>query len=198
MADTQLSPLFTWRSILAGSRTLPANARLVGLVLSLHMNETGGSCHPGTTRLAQETGLSLRSVKAHLKILQEQGYLVVVERGGLRGEHKRANGYMPAVPDGYEPGEWSHPWLSSSVQLLHPSEPDRCKSRHPPVQILQPTGAPPAPQDVLLGRHEDARARDAFCQRCNGQRTFTPDGTGFAICPSGHVARSRDLEVTSV
>lgn len=72
-----LSPLFTWRGAIADS-SLPPNARLVALTLSLHMNERGGSAYPSVARLVSETGLSRRAVQRALRVLEESGYLQLV------------------------------------------------------------------------------------------------------------------------
>lgn len=80
MAD-QLSPLFSWRSAITES-DLPATTRLVALVLSLHMNERGGSCYPSQSTLARETGLHPETVKEHLRTLRTEGWLVAKEMQG--------------------------------------------------------------------------------------------------------------------
>lgn len=71
-----MSPLFTWRSAICESE-LPSTPRHVALTLSLHMNERGGSCYPGTRTLADETGLNRDTVRRALLHLEETGWLQV-------------------------------------------------------------------------------------------------------------------------
>jgi hypothetical protein len=143
-----MKPLFTWRSALCDS-DLPPITRFVGLVLSLHMNERGGSAFPGATRLSEETGLSERTVRLHLGILVGKGWLRQVERGGLRGETRRANLYSATFPE-LSP-ESTTPAAAAGVQH------DPCSSRHAPLHMTTPTPAGAAPQGVR-GRQEDAAA----------------------------------------
>lgn len=94
---TRIAPLLTWRGSVCESDLQPTT-RHVALTLSLHMSERGDSAFPGPTLLSHETGLSLRCVKEHLGILVEKGWLVVVERGGIKGDTRRANKYRAAIP----------------------------------------------------------------------------------------------------
>lgn len=68
---------------------LTPTERLVGLTLSLHMDRDGGSCWPSLTTLANETGLSRRTVIRALNTLDAEGYI------------KRARG-GPGRPTRYE------------------------------------------------------------------------------------------------
>lgn len=95
--DTRIRPLLSWRSAIAES-PLKSSSKLVAYALSLHMKEKGNSAHPGPACLARETGLSLRTVKEHLGVLESEGWLVCVERGGMVGSKRRANEYQAAIP----------------------------------------------------------------------------------------------------
>lgn len=92
-----LAPLFTWRSAVCES-DLPPTARHVALTLSLYMNERGSSAFPGATRLARDTGLHESTVRAQLRDLCDAGWLEQTERGGQRGERRRANAYEARIP----------------------------------------------------------------------------------------------------
>lgn len=92
-----LSPLFTWRSAVCESDLTPT-VRHVALTLSLYMNERGGSAFPGATRLAHDTGLHEDTIRRSLAHLAEGGWLVLVERGGRKGERRTANAYVASIP----------------------------------------------------------------------------------------------------
>lgn len=91
----RLSPLFSWRGALIRSELSP-NVRYVALVLSMHMNELGGSCYPSQALLAEESGLSERQVRRHLATLRQNGWLELTYRRTKRG-YKRAF-YEATVP----------------------------------------------------------------------------------------------------
>lgn len=90
--------VYTWRAALTDS-DLPATTRHVALTLSIYMSEKGDSAFPGARRLANDTGLTERAVRKHLGLLVATGWLEVVQRGGLRGEQRRANAYRAVVPN---------------------------------------------------------------------------------------------------
>lgn len=105
MADPStawLKPLYTWRSAITESN-LSSTTKHLALTLSLHMSERGDSCFPGRKLLSAETGLDLRTVDRHMKILAaieeggedtERAWLRI-NRGGGRG---KANEYRAVVP----------------------------------------------------------------------------------------------------
>jgi len=84
--ERNFKPLFSWRSAICESDLAPTT-RHVALTLSLHMNERGGSCFPSQGTLASETGLAVKTVAEHLKILNGSGWLAkkVIRRGEGRG-----------------------------------------------------------------------------------------------------------------
>lgn len=94
----KIRPLFTWRSAIA-SPLGPSNptTRHVLLTLSLHMNERGESCYPTTKQLAEETGLSERSVCTHLEQAEIDGWMRK-RAVGLRGRQWKRHIYSPAIP----------------------------------------------------------------------------------------------------
>lgn len=95
---TDFKPLFTWRSAITDSDLAPTT-RLVALAMSLHMNERGGSCFPSAATTARETGLSISTVRDHRGILEDEGWLLCTERGGLAGEKRTASSYEATFPD---------------------------------------------------------------------------------------------------
>ena len=110
MADPStawLKPLYTWRSAITESN-LSHTTKHIALTLSLHMSERGDSCFPGRKLLAAETGLDLRTIDRHLKILaaiDENGVedlelaWLRVKRGIGRG---KTNEYFAVVPGTWE------------------------------------------------------------------------------------------------
>jgi hypothetical protein len=60
------SPLIEWRAQVIASE-LGSSARLVALVLSLHMDRNGGSCFPSITTLQREASLARSTVCNALK-----------------------------------------------------------------------------------------------------------------------------------
>jgi hypothetical protein len=154
----RLEPLFTWRSAICDS-SLPPTARLVAFAISFYMNERGGSCHPGPTRLARDTGLSLRAVKKHLVDLEDTGWLLVVDRGGQTGERRRANSYearIPDPPDNPGPVHDLHRTISPDrpgpVHEMHPchaaDDTDPSASFPQPVHQVHPPTPPANPGPV--------------------------------------------------
>ncbi len=129
-----LSPLFIWRTAIGGS-TLTPTARHAALALSLYMNDKGGSAFPGGTRLARDTGYSIRTIRKALGELVAAGWLVEVSRGGSpAGGERKATEYRATVP------------TSAGGSPVNGG--DRCISEHRPVHLTTPTGAGGSPQSV--------------------------------------------------
>jgi hypothetical protein len=105
--------VYTWRAALTDS-DLPPTTRHVALTLSIYMSEKGDSAFPGARRLAHDTGLSERAVRKQLGDLVQAGWLEVVQRGGLRGETRRANAYRARIP---HPGPTDTDVAASPVHL---------------------------------------------------------------------------------
>jgi hypothetical protein len=101
MTERNFKALFTWRSAICESE-LPPTSRHVALTLSLHMNERGGSCFPSQATLATETGLAVKTVSDHLKILNSSGWLAkkVIRRGEGRGTRVEYSATTPPLTTG--------------------------------------------------------------------------------------------------
>jgi len=65
--------LFLWRRTIARSNLTPPQ-RLVALVLSMHMDSSGGSCWPALPTISDETGLARSTVRAAVQSLEAAGY----------------------------------------------------------------------------------------------------------------------------
>ncbi len=119
-----MKPLFTWRSALCDS-DMPPVTRHVALSLSLYMSERGDSAFPGAERLAHDTGHHVSTVRRALKDLVAEGWLELVEAGGMKGEKRHANVYRATVPlahnDPLPFATGSPPLATPSTRLADPS-----------------------------------------------------------------------------
>lgn len=93
-----LAPVITWRSQLVHYSDCPT-CKLVGLALSLYMNERGGSAYPSNATLAADCSLGVSTVRQHLnEHLCPQGWLTLKHRGGQKGDRKMANEWQATTP----------------------------------------------------------------------------------------------------
>jgi hypothetical protein len=91
----------TYLKSLRGHQMSPSAYRVLVEVFN-YTNASGGHAHPGERRLAEDTGLAVRSVRAHLKWLTDNGYLKKGPRGhGGGGQGPGwATVYAVALPAG--------------------------------------------------------------------------------------------------
>lgn len=90
--------LFEWRRLIASKNGPPSpTTRHLLLTASLHMDEKGESCFPSTRTIAEETGLSERSVICHLAMAVATQWLVKEIRG-LSGQCWRRHEYKARIP----------------------------------------------------------------------------------------------------
>jgi hypothetical protein len=121
VSTTRIKPLLTWRGAVTDSG-LPATARHVALTLSLYMNEVGSSAFPSIVTLARKTGLGESTVRDHLHLLRDTGWLVAGERGRpsvyhatpdhtaeSRGGRHRTVFYTATIPPDFLPAEENPP-----------------------------------------------------------------------------------------
>ena len=106
--------------------TLPPAQKLMLLVYVKHANREG-IAWPGSQRLADLTGYSLRAVKGHRTKLIEAGILKVVSEA--KGKVKKLQIELLRLPTRAD---------IAPVQILHPPELTRADSAPLPVQILHP------------------------------------------------------------
>jgi hypothetical protein len=76
------SPVHRWRKAIAEGSGLSATQRHVALTLSLYVDLEDLSTYVGPTRLAEATGLSLRTIKRTLPEIVDAGWLMRKSRGG--------------------------------------------------------------------------------------------------------------------
>lgn len=122
-----------WRWAICGSE-LSSVARHVGLVGSLYASTDGTGIYPGGSRLASDTGLTVRCVRTATKDLVDGGWWVAERAGGSpAGGQRQAAQYRLAIPTGEG---------DSPVNDDH-----RCISRPRPVNETTSTGEPRSPQE---------------------------------------------------
>jgi hypothetical protein len=61
------------------------------------MDENGGSCFPSTRKLAEETGLSERTICTHLEIAENEGWIKKMQQG-LTGQRWKRHSYQALIP----------------------------------------------------------------------------------------------------
>lgn len=81
-----------WEKQLRKRRDIPATGKLVALTLATYADGTGESAHPGAAQLADDTGLSERTIWRWLKHLRHLGLFEAEHRQG-KGWGKRADVY---------------------------------------------------------------------------------------------------------
>jgi len=91
-----LSPLFSWRGQIAGSK-LHSTTKLVAFTLSLHMSERGDSCFPSIETLAEEASLHYDTVKDHLSKLAADGWITKTYDRSVKGRGTRVY-YAASIP----------------------------------------------------------------------------------------------------
>jgi hypothetical protein len=89
--------LIEWRTAILES-DVDKNARLVGLVLSTHMNGAGASCFPSLTRLQRESRLARSTVCFALRDLESAKLIERVRGGPDRPTRYRATSPPTGLP----------------------------------------------------------------------------------------------------
>jgi hypothetical protein len=87
-----------WLQAIAAS-DLPSTTRLVMHTLSLHMASGGGSCYPGLTLIAAESGLDKSTVRRHLRQAEKLGWIRRIRERRPQGAWGRTT-YVPTIPPG--------------------------------------------------------------------------------------------------
>lgn len=120
-ANRNWKPLFTWRAAI-GQSDLPSTARLVAFAMGMYMSEMGVSAYPSAAELAQVTGLGISTVRQYRGMLEEEGWVICVRRGGVMpgGKHV-ASEYRAAIP----PRAWAElEYTASRGQDLEAKDPE--------------------------------------------------------------------------
>lgn len=91
---------FEWQdAVLSENGPSRPMTRFVLMALGSHMNKYGGSCFPSYELLVKETKLSLRSVKRHMNLANDEGWF---KRTAKKGQAKgwRSYEYQATIPIG--------------------------------------------------------------------------------------------------
>lgn len=128
-----------------------ATARHVLLCLANYADKTGAAAFPSAGTLASDTGLSERSVRSKLDMLEAMG---AIRRGNqaVAAAHIARGDRRPVVYDiVMERGAGDAPRseVVNEVQDVHPVEPTGCSSRTNGVQLTSERGAPAAPDPSI-------------------------------------------------
>jgi hypothetical protein len=114
-----MAAYFSWQQAVLKSEMEPTT-RLVCLTIGCHMAMDGTGCFPSYALIAQESGLSRRTVIDHVQAAVVHGYLRLEHRERENGS-STSNLYQPVMPDVVQelhPG--SAPAAPGVVQELHP------------------------------------------------------------------------------
>lgn len=123
--DRRPAERFEWERIVRRI-VMPANTKLLALVLATYADQDGTRVRPGNPVLAAVTGQGVATVGRQLRQLRDEyGLLEQTRRGGGRGGTKRASEHRLTIPVD----------LLDRVELLTPSdEPDRMRDHLAIVQ----------------------------------------------------------------
>ena len=90
---------FDWERALRADTTVTGSRLLVLLTLGTYMGNDGTRAHPGQRQLAEQTGLSERTVRGHLASAVADGWIVERYRGHRTGDGRGlASVFDAAVP----------------------------------------------------------------------------------------------------
>jgi hypothetical protein len=99
VAFTGMAPLHKWRDLVRSEHgpRHPVTRHILHN-LSTYMNTDGRECFPSIETQAVETGLSVRTIKRHLAVAEDEQWLHIYERQG-KGKAWRHYGYVARIPD---------------------------------------------------------------------------------------------------
>jgi hypothetical protein len=127
-------PLFGWRWEVLRSN-LPSTTRLVLLTISIHMDDRGqtnGKLSPTTLTLADETGLTERTVCTHIQVAREKGWVLTTAVGSAQGwKHSAYCATFPA--EGAEP-----PSVPLAAEGAEPPSVPLCKGAESVAEGAEP------------------------------------------------------------
>ena len=174
MSDKPQDFRWQWQEAFASEHGPPdPSTRHVLHVIAMHLWKGDKKTYPGQERIAKFTGLSVRSVRSHLKIAERLGWLRIVPVVGVRDE------YYPTIPAKLDNVQTVNPGNGCrgkttrrtaatpapragvgglSTPANNVSDPG--KSGHGPRQIL-----PPTPATVAADASSYASSDSSFIQK---------------------------------
>jgi len=115
-----------WERALMRRSKLPLPCIAVLAALASYANADGGSIHPSQARLADDLGLTVRTVGRWIRFGLETGWILETRRGIGYGEISRPSMYILKIPDAIE---------GNQKQAL-PALPLTSTRRNVPVQLV--------------------------------------------------------------
>ena len=91
------SKVWIWRRAFAASSIAPST-RLVLHTLGMFMNEIGQSCFPSIADICRLSGLDKKTVRKHLAVAREEGW-IEISNHGFRGQKWKRNEYAARLPE---------------------------------------------------------------------------------------------------
>jgi DNA-binding transcriptional ArsR family regulator len=88
---------FVWERALRSSR-LASRTRLVAYAVATYANADGTRARPGVAELAGACALPKSTVRQHLGVLRDSGFVVRVSKGSASGRRAKADEYRLTVP----------------------------------------------------------------------------------------------------
>lgn len=152
--------VWSWRQAIAKAKIEPST-KLVLYTLGNYMNEHGTGCYPTQEQIAEESGLSLRSVSEHLRKAAEAGFIEVTKHG-FGGQNWANNEYRARYPEHIEPGNPGGKEATGVAEIAHAAiaSPSGEGSATNDKKVTQPLRTN-TPLQHSREEEEDARARDA-------------------------------------
>lgn len=152
-----------WRSAaLTPTSALAAPARLVICALAERMDDRTAVCWPSLQTLVDDTGLSERAVRQHLRTLAELGWLDVEIGGG-----RRSSTYRAAIPTTSTPRHDMPPTPAPDAPQPGTTNPPEGQEMPGTPAGDAPRGAPPAPESAMNQTIEAAAAAPAADEPTN-------------------------------
>lgn len=153
-----------WRRRLINESRLHPTLRHVALTLSVDMEADGTDGRPGAELLANQCGLTAKTVRSALTSLCAEGWLQLTEEGGRKGAVRSPNVYRAVIPaskvthvdDGPSEGSRELPPSGSSGTV--DDSPSDGTTPETPVDNVKPFAVKPPPRQVKSFPKPNAKA----------------------------------------
>ena len=89
---------WTWRHAFCAAEDLEPNTKHVLHTLSMFMNAVGESCYPPLSDLVKYSGLDKKTVRKHIGIARDKGWIAVSQHG-FRGQKGKRDVYAARWPE---------------------------------------------------------------------------------------------------